>query len=274
MGFKVNANGTAVTDADIIVTVQEEIDAGNDITLSAALGSDTVTLKTKQTVVMDDKSTWGIDLGVYASYPVVSITLGGVNVGTDPSNLAIPASLVNDTTKHGNTQFVVTLQLPNTTKAATVPESYKMTLNIPALMVTKEIETVAEFISLIDYPEQAVKVTGYYRLANDIGDENFAHRKFKQQRACVARVVVVRMRKQKIVDVADLFCAQLHHQKIGFKVRTAINQHGKLARLQQNGISLPDGKHVNIKSVGGIPSAVRRKRKNNLPNHADDENEE
>ncbi len=163
MGYGKNGTGsTAETEA---VTVQAEIDAGNDITFVAGAtpSNETAELTTRQTVVMNDPSTWNLNLGKYADMNVTNITLGTTSFGSFAEGLAIPETFKTALTSHGEQDLTVTI---------TKMDGYTLTLTVPVLFVTEEIYTTERFEEIFTYPT-AQAYYGYYRLGGDIGDQNW-----------------------------------------------------------------------------------------------------
>lgn len=175
MGYKINGSNTAVTDDNILVTVEEEIAEGNDIRLENTLGNQTAVLGAAvQKIVLDDPTTWSIDIGSYVNKgKILSIKLGSHDLGTDLDYLTIPETLKTDLQSHGeNKTLTVTIQLPDTTANSNLPESFKLTLSVPVTIVTAQIKTTQQFEQIFTYPE-AKAYYGYYVLANDIGSSTW-----------------------------------------------------------------------------------------------------
>ena len=104
-------------------------------------------------------ATHSLDLGVYADYKVQSITLDGTtDLGKDPSALAIPSTVVNDKTKHGEKEITVVV----------TSSSEVITLTIPVTLITDTISTAADFAK-VQIKTNGGTVYGYYVLTADIG---------------------------------------------------------------------------------------------------------
>lgn len=170
MGFGLN-KGTTTTLVDtegktnVTVTVQAEIDEGNDITFiaGAAPETETETLTTRQAVVISDSSTWKLDIGEYAAMEIVDIAYGNTSFGTNPNALAIPEAFKTDLQNHGDQNVTVTIK----------KLGVNLKLTVPVTFVTEDIYTKERFVEIFTYPT-AQAYYGYYRLADDIGDQNWS----------------------------------------------------------------------------------------------------
>lgn len=168
LGYNLHADsGNADVEAlGVVVKIEDEqAAAGNDIvyTAGATAGAETATLAgDRQTVVMDDSTTWSLDLGKYSGLSVTNITLGSNSLGNDPAYLNIPDEVKtpSESNKHGEQNITVSLKKV---------DGYTLTLTVPVLLVTRDISTTAEFEECFDYTDGAARYYGYYRLANDIG---------------------------------------------------------------------------------------------------------
>ncbi len=170
MGFGLN-KGTTTTLVDtegktnVTVTVQAEIDEGNDITFiaGAAPETETETLTNRQAIVISDSSTWKLDLGEYAAMEIVDIAYGNTSFGANPNSLVIPEAFKTDLQKHGDQNVTVTIK----------KLGVNLVLTVPVTFVTEDIYTKERLVEIFTYPEQKAYY-GYYRLADDIGDQNWS----------------------------------------------------------------------------------------------------
>ena len=169
MGFGLN-KGTTTTLVDtegktnVTVTVQAEIDEGNDITFiaGAAPETETETLTTRQTVVISDSSTWKLDIGEYASMEIVDIAYGNTSFGANPNALVIPEAFETNLQSHGDQNVTVTIK----------KLGVNLKLTVPVTFVTEDIYTKERLVEIFTYPT-AQAYYGYYRLGDDIGDQNW-----------------------------------------------------------------------------------------------------
>lgn len=164
LGFKINTTSSTVLDEEVIVSIQEEIDEGNDITFiaGAAPETETETLTTRQTVVISDSSTWKLDIGEYASMEIVDIAYGNTSFGANPNALVIPEAFKTNLQSHGDQNVTVTIK----------KLGVNLKLTVPVTFVTEDIYTKERLVEIFTYPT-AQAYYGYYRLADDIGDQNW-----------------------------------------------------------------------------------------------------
>ena len=107
------------------------------------------------------KATHSLSLGVYANediYKLQSIQFNSVDVGTNTMEIVLPSAIQSDKTQHGvGKAFTVVV----------TTEEEIITLTIPAVLITKEIATVEDFLTL-QPATTTTAVHGYYVLTNDI----------------------------------------------------------------------------------------------------------
>ena len=104
-----------------------------------------------------------ISLDCYDYDSVESIKFGNYDLGNDIAALTIPDALKNDTKNHGEQNVTATL----------VKGETKFTVNLPVLLITKEIANADDFKSI--QPSSGVKgVYGYYVLTKDFSDNGLA----------------------------------------------------------------------------------------------------
>ena len=146
------------------VTVQEEIDSGSGIIYNGAgLTETTVTLPERQEFMMLHTEFW-VELGEYANQKIESIKMDGVDLGKDASNLDMEAFRTNYKS-HGEKTLTVVC----------VAGSTKTTLNIPVLLISREISTESELKETLlfntanrFYNTTDKAIYGYFRLQNNV----------------------------------------------------------------------------------------------------------
>ena len=109
----------------------------------------------RKKIVMSGSS-FALSLANYDYDSVVSIKLGNYDLGTNPAALNVSDALKADTKNHGEKEVVVTL-----TKSGK-----NFTVTLPVLLVTKEINSLEDFLSSCRY--YGTDIYGYYVLNNDI----------------------------------------------------------------------------------------------------------
>ena len=113
------------------------------------------TLEEPQYLVMTN-TTHSIELGEYADMEIQSITYSGSDLGVNPANLVISETNVQN---HGAGKTIV---------VTGKKDGNTITLNVPVVLVTKEISTLAEWKSTIQAQAADGVVYGYYTLKNNI----------------------------------------------------------------------------------------------------------
>ena len=109
----------------------------------------------RQQIVLSGSSCQ-ISLGNYEYDSVKSITYGSYDLGTNPAALTVSDALKADAQNHGEKELTVTL----------VKNSQEFTVNLPVLLVTKEISSLADFLGNCRY--YGNDIYGYYILTQDI----------------------------------------------------------------------------------------------------------
>ena len=147
-----------------VVTVADEIASGANIIFNDAGWTETtVTLEGRQEFLMSDAS-FSIDIGEYANQRITSIKLGETDLGTDVDSLDMLALRTNYAS-HGEKTIVVTC----------IDGKNKTTVNVPVLLLTREISTESELMSMLTFTENnkyfdttAKAIFGCFRLTADI----------------------------------------------------------------------------------------------------------
>ena len=118
----------------------------------------TVTLETVQDILMTD-ATHSIDLGAYADYEIESISYNGTDLGTDSDSFTLTES---NPANHGAKTIVVSAK----------SKTEWVTINVPVVLITKEISTIEEFTAIQSPSGDTSSLFGYYVLTDNIGSES------------------------------------------------------------------------------------------------------
>lgn len=153
------------------VTIDEEVAAGGDIIYNGVGATENRVTLDEQAFVFNGTTAsrkFALNLGAHDDgFTVESIKFGSFDLGTNPNALDVSA-LREDLSAHGEGDIVVSL----------ANGANKKTITVPTTFVTQEITNTTEFMAVLAlkadnaywvYP----KIDGYFRLANDIGDETW-----------------------------------------------------------------------------------------------------
>ena len=158
LGFR-NVNGVATA-----VTIDDEIKSGEHIMENGeGWTENTITLNHTEEFMMLH-TTFFIDIGEYANQKIESITLDGVDLGKDVTNLDLSA-FITDYKNHGK----------KTIKVVCSEGSTRTTINVPALLISQDIWTESDLKGVLlfkasnrFYDATAKAIFGYFCLKDDI----------------------------------------------------------------------------------------------------------
>lgn len=164
-------NYPVVVDTQAQLDVLKQVDYSNktvlvnDESLTVPAGMNKVTsvnLKDDKEIVLGDATSYPVgNLGDYSSATIIKATLGGKAVVYNGGNVTLNADYKANRKAHGEKILTVTVN----------KDGKYFNVNKNVLVVTKEIETTAEWITALANNLENNAIYGYYRLKSDIGGQ-------------------------------------------------------------------------------------------------------